>query len=85
MRAVLDHCLKAQFEQKDRFRAWADGMTVLAQDTGACCKISGLATEATQDWSDDVLRPYVHHVIEACGPSRLMFGSDWLICLFRCV
>ena len=84
MRAVLDHCLKPQFEQQDVFRAWADGMTALAEDTGACCKISGLVTEASQGWSDVVLRPYVNHVIEAFGPSRLMFGSDWPVCLLRC-
>jgi len=52
-------------------------MRAIAQDTPAFCKLSGLATEADEDWSDDDLRPYVDVLLESFGPQRLMWGSDW--------
>nr|WP_170609026.1 amidohydrolase family protein [Ruegeria arenilitoris] len=84
MRAVLGHCLKPRLERSDSFDTWAEGMRKLAEDTGAYCKVSGLVTEAEHDWSDNVLCPYVHHVIDVFGPDRVMFGSDWPVCLLRC-
>lgn len=79
MRAVIDHCMKPQFRAHsvDTFRAWADGMTALARDTGAFCKLSGIVTEADTDWSAEVLRPYFDHVLSAFGAARVMWGSDW--------
>jgi L-fuconolactonase len=45
------------------------------------CKLSGLTTEAHHDnWRLDDLRPYVDVALEAFGPQRLMFGSDWPVC-----
>jgi L-fuconolactonase len=41
------------------------------------CKLSGLATEAAQGWTEATLRPYVDHLLGAFGPKRLMWGSDW--------
>ncbi len=46
------------------------------------CKLSGMVTEADQDsWTVADLRPYAETALEAFGPSRLMFGSDWPVCL----
>jgi L-fucono-1,5-lactonase len=46
------------------------------------CKLSGLVTEAAWDtWTVDGLRPYADRVLDAFGPARLMFGSDWRVCL----
>ncbi|MFW5798826.1 MAG: amidohydrolase family protein, partial [Planctomycetota bacterium] len=46
------------------------------------CKLSGMVTEADpSDWTVDRLRPYAEVVLEAFGPPRLMFGSDWPVCL----
>lgn len=56
---------------------WAAAMRAIARDSQACCKLSGLLTEARPDWSIDDLRPYVETLLEAFGPSRLMWGSDW--------
>ena len=45
-------------------------------------KLSGLATEADwSSWTPEELRPAVEHALDAFGPSRLMFGSDWPVCL----
>ncbi|SPH24723.1 hypothetical protein DEA8626_03761 [Defluviimonas aquaemixtae] len=86
MRAVLDHCLKPQLRAHSdgAFGEWSDGMTRLARDTGAFCKLSGLVTEAGEDWSIDLLRPYVDHVLTAFGAERVMWGSDWPVCRLRC-
>lgn len=81
MRVVLDHCLKPQIRVHSpaNFNAWTDGMTQLATQTGAFCKLSGLVTEA-DGWTIDALRPYAEHVIDTFGPARVMWGSDWPVC-----
>ena len=46
------------------------------------CKLSGLVTEADwNSWTTDDLRPYVEYALELFGPRRLMFGSDYPVCL----
>ncbi|BBU56411.1 hydrolase [Mameliella alba] len=86
MRVVLDHCLKPQLRSHsdDSFHAWAEGMTRLAQETGAFCKLSGLVTEADELPSDDLLAPYVDHILSVFGPQRVMWGSDWPVARLRC-
>ena len=45
------------------------------------CKLSGLVTEADwRGWTPDTLRPYLDAALDAFGPSRVMFGSDWPVC-----
>jgi L-fuconolactonase len=87
MRAVIDHCMKPQIRDhgtaRDEFRFWADGMSLLARETNACCKLSGIVTEANAGWTVDDLRPYVEHVLETFGPERVMWGSDWPVCRLR--
>jgi L-fuconolactonase len=54
----------------------------LAAHDNVTCKVSGLVTEADwQRWTVADLRPYFEVVLDAFGPSRLMFGSDWPVCL----
>lgn len=86
MRAVVDHCMKPQIRahHAESFAQWARGMSRIADETGAYCKLSGLVTEAGEDWTDDDLRPYAQHVIAAFGPDRVMWGSDWPVCRLRC-
>lgn len=76
LRVVIDHCLKPQIRDQ-AFDDWAAGMSRLAQETSACCKLSGLVTEAASGWSAADIAPYAAHIIEAFGPDRVMFGSDW--------
>ena len=85
MRCVIDHCMKPDIagHAADRFRFWAEGMSAIAQETRAYCKLSGLVTEARDDWTVDMLRPYAQHVLEAFGPERVMWGSDWPVLRLR--
>ncbi len=85
LEVVIDHCMKPDIagHTPERFRHWADGMTLLARDTGAFCKLSGLVTEAGADWTIDDLRPYARHVLDVFGPERVMWGSDWPVCRLR--
>ncbi len=87
MRVVIDHCMKPQIRDhgtaNDEFAFWASGMTRLARETGAFCKLSGLVTESNPRWSVDDLRPYADHVLSEFGPGRVMWGSDWPVCRLR--
>lgn len=85
MRCVLDHCMKPDIagHTPDSFHHWADGMSAIARETGACCKLSGLVTEAGENWTIDDLKPYADHVLEAFGPDRVMWGSDWPVIRLR--
>lgn len=76
MRAVIDHAMKPAIREGG-FDDWADGMTRMAQNTTACCKLSGLANEAGADWNEQALEPYFAHLLSVFGPQRLMWGSDW--------
>ena len=59
------------------FDDWAAGMSRIARETSACCTLSGLVTEAGGDWTVERLTPYVRHILQAFGPERVMWGSDW--------
>ena len=62
-------------------RPWADAVRLLASLPNTVCKLSGMVTEADWgQWSVEDLRPYADTVLEAFGPRRLMFGSDWPVC-----
>ncbi len=82
MTFVLDHAAKPPFTGgPDYWNVWKAGVTALAAQPNVACKLSGLATEANwNSWDADTLRPAVEHVLEAFGPDRLMFGSDWPVC-----
>jgi len=78
---VLDHCGKpgVRHEQVDLFRRHAGE---LARHPNIHCKLSGLATEAADGrWTEAQLLPYIDSAVEAFGPGRLLYGSDWPVCL----
>jgi L-fuconolactonase len=79
MKVVIDHCMKPEIANATpkKFQFWADGMSRLADETSACCKFSGLVTEASENWTVEDLRPFANHVISAFGADRVMWGSDW--------
>jgi len=85
MHVVIDHCMKPEIERGEKFNfdTWADGMSHLALETNAHCKLSGLITEDKKDWSVENLRPYASHILEIFGPDRTMWGSDWPVCKLR--
>ncbi|MFE2429207.1 amidohydrolase family protein [Streptomyces sp. NPDC059373] len=74
---VLDHLGKPPIASGE-LRPWADAVRPLATLRNTACKLSGMVTEATWgSWTAADLRPYADTVIEAFGPDRVMFGSDW--------
>jgi L-fuconolactonase len=77
---VIDHLAKPQI--RDRvLEPWASQIRVAAENPRLHCKLSGLVTEAdAEHWTPDDLLPYVEVVVEAFGPGRLMYGSDWPVC-----
>lgn len=79
MRVVINHGAKPLIRD-GKIRQWADDMAVLAAETTAWCKLSGLITEAPPNWTINDLRPYVNHLLDSFGPSRLIWGSDWPVC-----
>jgi L-fuconolactonase len=83
-RFVVDHIAKPRVKAQVR-SPWQDLITELARRENVCCKLSGMATEADwRQWTESDLRPYFDITLEAFGPKRLMFGSDWPVILVAC-
>ena len=78
---VVDHLAKPRIRD-GAVEPWAGELAALARQPNVACKVSGLVTEADWDaWTPGQLVPYVRHAAEAFGPNRLLFGSDWPVCL----
>jgi len=78
---VIDHIAKPYIKD-DFFDGWATLMTEIAKHKNVCCKVSGMITEADYNtWTQAQLQPYLELVFEAFGTDRMMFGSDWPVCL----
>jgi L-fuconolactonase len=78
---VLDHCSKPPIAAGE-LHPWADDVVKLAAHPNVTCKLSGLVTEADwTGWTIGDLAPYADVVLAAFGPERVMFGSDWPVCL----
>lgn len=77
---VLDHLGKPPIASGER-EPWETAVRSLAALSNTVCKLSGMVTEADLgSWTVDDLRPYADVVLDAFGPDRLMFGSDWPVC-----
>jgi L-fuconolactonase len=77
---VVDHLSKPPIAAGSR-EPWAAAIRTLAAEPNVHCKLSGMVTEAGPDWTAAGLRPYAEVVLDAFGPARVMFGSDWPVCL----
>ena len=81
---VLDHIAKPQIG-KNLMDPWQEHLREMAKRPNVTCKVSGMVTEADhQAWTPEQLLPYLETSLEAFGPERLMFGSDWPVCLLAC-
>jgi L-fuconolactonase len=79
---VVDHIAKPVIRAGEFDQAWADGIRELAKREHVVCKLSGMVTEVRGGtWDTALLQPYFETVLEAFGANRLMFGSDWPVCL----
>jgi L-fuconolactonase len=78
---VIDHIAKPPIKSAET-ATWASNMREIASAPNVFCKLSGMITEADWvHWTQDNLRPYLDIVFEAFTLDRLMFGSDWPVCL----
>ncbi|RIW14986.1 amidohydrolase [Algoriphagus lacus] len=80
-RFVIDHLAKPYIKTEE-WKEWKKAMTLLAERELVHCKLSGMVTEADwKKWTTDQLFPYLEIALELFGPNRLMYGSDWPVCL----
>ena len=80
-RFVLDHIAKP-FIKDGKVTPWDADIRRLAAYPNVFCKVSGMVTEADWGrWGVADFRPYLEVVLEAFGPQRIMFGSDWPVCI----
>jgi L-fuconolactonase len=78
---VIDHLAKPPITREE-FTEWARELRPLAAYENVHCKLSGLVTEANwTTWQTNDLRPFVDYALELFGAERLMFGSDYPVCL----
>ncbi|MGM8362491.1 amidohydrolase family protein [Flavobacterium sp. ARAG 55.4] len=78
---VIDHIAKPYI--KDGFYdGWAALMKTIGQYPNVYCKLSGMTTEADYNtWTPEQIEPYMQLVLDAFGTDRILFGSDWPVCL----
>jgi L-fucono-1,5-lactonase len=82
---VLDHIAKPRIAAAEFDRAWARDLRELARRPHVVCKLSGVVTEVRDpEWSTALVAPYLETALEAFGPNRLLFGTDWPVCLLQC-
>lgn len=79
---VLDHMGKPPIYSEGPSPAWKENIQKLSQNKNVYCKLSGLVTE-TQDfqWKHEDIIPYLEYTVSCFGIERVMFGSDWPVCL----
>ena len=81
LRMVVDHIAKPPI-RTGAVKDWAAGLAEVARNPSVYCKLSGMITEADwRQWKSADLEPYVHTVVDLFGYDRVMFGSDWPVCL----
>jgi L-fuconolactonase len=88
-RFIVDHCgnadpkafAKNATEPAHDPEAWRRAMEKLADRPNTICKISGIVARARQGWTSGDLAPIVNHCLDTFGPDRVVFGSDWPVCL----
>jgi L-fuconolactonase len=78
---VIDHLAKPEVK-KGNIKEWAKDIKAIAAHENVYCKISGMVTEADwKSWKPQDFTPYIDVVVEAFGINRIMYGSDWPVCL----
>lgn len=91
-RFILDHCgngdVKAFHAQKRIDKkpdhdadAWKKDITEIAKRENCICKISGVIAQLPKGWGAEALAPIINHCLDSFGPDRVIFGSDWPVCL----
>lgn len=78
---VIDHLAKPDIKS-GAIQQWKKDIVAIAKHPNVCCKVSGMITEADwHNWKASDFTPYLDTIFEAFGSKRVMFGSDWPVCL----
>ncbi|MCF7802982.1 MAG: amidohydrolase family protein [Candidatus Marinimicrobia bacterium] len=78
---VLDHVGKPRIKD-NVLEPWRTHITELAERENVCCKLSGMVTESDfTSWKKEQLQQYFNVILKSFGADRLLFGSDWPVCL----
>lgn len=78
---VIDHLAKPDIKNGE-FEFWSKGMRAISSLPNVSCKVSGMVTEANwYHWKKEQFVPYLDFITESFGTKRLMYGSDWPVCL----
>jgi L-fuconolactonase len=78
---VLDHIAKPDIKQQ-KINEWKKDMRAVARFENVYCKLSGMVTEADwKNWEKEYFKPYIDVIVESFGTERILFGSDWPVCL----
>ena len=82
---VIDHIAKP-YIKKGLIKQWAKDIKAIAKFENVSCKISGMVTEAEwhpehSEWNEADFKPYLDVIFGAFGTDRIMYGSDWPVCL----
>jgi L-fuconolactonase len=79
---VIDHAAKPDIAGRSD-QPWHDDLARIARCPNVACKLSGLITEAADDWAIDDLTPWADHILSGFGSERVIWGSDWPVLLLR--
>ena len=81
LRAVIDHLAKPEIRNQE-ITSWLSWMQKISGFENVWCKLSGMVTEADhKDWTQQDFEPYILGLVKSFGSKRLMYGSDWPVCL----
>ncbi|MDR6555617.1 amidohydrolase family protein [Paenibacillus qinlingensis] len=81
LHAVIDHIAKPGIASGS-MEPWKSQMSAIAKHPNIYCKVSGMVTEASHtDWKAEDFTAYIQHILDIFGTERVMFGSDWPVCL----
>ena len=81
-RLVIDHLAKPLIGEA-LIDEWAEDMHEIAKNQNVYCKLSGMVTEAGKSWKDEDFTAYMEVLFDAFGEDRIMYGSDWPVCLLE--
>ena len=77
---VIDHAAKPNIKDQE-FAQWHSDISTFREHQQVSCKLSGLVTEAKDNWQAKDLYPYIDTLFEVFGDQRVLWGSDWPVCL----
>lgn len=81
LRAVIDHIAKPRIAD-GVMEPWKSQMAAIARHPNIYCKLSGMVTEANhKEWKPEDFTAYIRHALDMFGTERVIFGSDWPVCL----